>query len=94
MAKNDKSFPHEIAGEVKDFHLKLVQLKKDLQPVLSNLYRIRDDIEKAKDPIKAATSELTMCQAINSLFYRKFVTTNHSSQPIIPAIIEKEISNV
>lgn len=74
MAKNDKSFPNEIAGEVKDFHLKLVELKKSLQPVMNNLYQIRDEIEKAKDPFKAATLELTMCQTINSLFYGKFGT--------------------
>ena len=72
MAKNDNSFPHQIAAEVKDFHLKLVELKKGLQPIINNLYQIRDDIEKAKDPIKAATLELTVCQAINSLFYSKF----------------------
>ena len=72
MAKADNSFPHEIANEVKDFHLKLVELKKGLQPIINNLYQIRDDVEKAKDPFKAATLELTMCQAINSLFYSKF----------------------
>lgn len=67
----NESFPKEIANQVKDFHLNLISLKKELEPIIKNIYQIKDDIEKTKDPIKLATLELTLCQAINSLFYSK-----------------------
>ena len=70
MAKNE-SFPSEIADQVKEFHLNLISLKKELDPILNNLYKIRDDV--ANDPVKSANLELTLCQSINSLFYSKYL---------------------
>lgn len=70
--KNDNTFPSVIANQVKEFHLSLMSLKKELEPIINNLYKIRDDVEKSKDPIKSAILELTICQTINSLFYSEY----------------------
>lgn len=69
MSEEKESFPSVIAQPVKDFHLSLMELKKELKPIASNLFQVKDEIEKTEDPIKQATVELTLCQTINSLFY-------------------------